>query len=84
MTQRGTERYMAPEIYQGGHYGFQVDIYSLGLVLYQYLNENRPPFCETMFPIMIIRIRRNGELEATLSLHRYMDQKNCKRWFCGQ
>ena len=46
MTQRGTERYMAPEIYQGGHYGFQVDIYSLGLVLYQYLNENRPPFCE--------------------------------------
>lgn len=45
MTQRGTERYMAPEIYRGGQYGFQVDIYSLGLVLYQYLNNNRPPFC---------------------------------------
>lgn len=46
MTQRGTERYMAPEIYRGGKYGFQVDIYSLGLVLYQYLNENCPPFCD--------------------------------------
>ena len=45
MTQRGTARYIAPEVYRGGHYGFQVDIYSLGLVLYQYMNENRPPFC---------------------------------------
>lgn len=45
MTQRGTARYIAPEIYRGGHYGFEVDIYSLGLVLYQYMNENRPPFC---------------------------------------
>ena len=45
MTQRGTARYMAPEVFRGGHYGFQVDIYSLGLVLYQYMNENRPPFC---------------------------------------
>ncbi len=45
MTQRaGTELYMAPEVLRGGHYDKRVDIYSLGLVLYQLMNGNRLPF----------------------------------------
>ena len=35
---------MAPEVYRGGDYGFSVDIYSLGVVLYRLLNRNRVPF----------------------------------------
>jgi serine/threonine-protein kinase len=35
---------MAPEVYKGEDYGFSVDIYSLGLVLYGVLNHGRVPF----------------------------------------
>ncbi|MFQ8837631.1 MAG: hypothetical protein ACLR8L_07075 [Oscillospiraceae bacterium] len=35
---------MAPEVYAGEEYGFSVDTYSLGLVLYRMLNKNRGPF----------------------------------------
>ena len=45
MTQKaGTELYMAPEVLRGGHYDQRVDIYSLGVVLYQLANGNRMPF----------------------------------------
>ncbi len=44
MSAKGTYTYMAPEVYRGEAYGATVDIYSLGLVLYRYLNENRTPF----------------------------------------
>ena len=40
----GTERYMAPEVYQSTHYDARADQYSLGLVLYWLLNERRLPF----------------------------------------
>lgn len=40
----GTETYMAPEVYMGRQYGHKADIYSLSLVLYRYLNQNRMPF----------------------------------------
>lgn len=43
-TKAGTESYMAPEIYRGEKYGKTVDIYSLGLVLYQLANNGRFPF----------------------------------------
>ncbi len=43
-TKAGTGRYMAPEVYRGERYNDTVDLYSLGLVLYRYLNENRLPF----------------------------------------
>lgn len=43
LSRRGTPRYMAPEV-TGGHYGKEVNIYSLGLVLYQYFNHGRLPF----------------------------------------
>lgn len=43
-TVRGTYAYMAPEVYKGKGCGFPADLYSLGLVLYQLLNDNRLPF----------------------------------------
>lgn len=43
-SKKGTESYMAPEVYQGKAYNASVDIYSLGLVLYRYMNNNRLPF----------------------------------------
>ena len=44
MSKQGTYKYMAPEIYKNEKYGSSVDIYSLGIVMYQLLNRNRTPF----------------------------------------
>ena len=44
LSRKGTEKYMAPEVYLGRPYGSSVDIYSLGLVLYSFLNQGRLPF----------------------------------------
>ena len=43
-SRKGTEDYMAPEVYLRRHYGTTVDIYSLGLVMYKYTNYGRLPF----------------------------------------
>ena len=43
-TKAGTYNYLAPEVYHGEKYGKQVDIYSLGMVLYWLLNKRRRPF----------------------------------------
>jgi len=44
LSKKGTFTYMAPEVYKGEQYGSSVDIYSLGLVMYRLLNNNRAPF----------------------------------------
>ncbi len=44
LSKKGTYTYMAPEIYRDEEYGSTVDIYSLGIVLYRLLNNNRAPF----------------------------------------
>ncbi len=44
LSQKGTFTYIAPEVYKGEAYGSSVDIYSLGLVMYRLLNNNRMPF----------------------------------------
>lgn len=47
LSRKGTEGYMPPEVYQGradSRYMEQIDIYSLGMVLYRLLNQNRLPF----------------------------------------
>lgn len=46
MTQAGTPYYLAPEITKSNRYDATVDLYSLGLVLYRYTNDNRLPFIE--------------------------------------
>lgn len=44
MSKKGTYNYMAPEVYRGLPYGPSVDLYSLGIVLYRLINNNRSPF----------------------------------------
>ncbi|MCI6422133.1 MAG: serine/threonine protein kinase [Blautia sp.] len=44
LSQKGTINYMAPEVYKGNNYSFNVDLYSLGMVLYRLLNNNVLPF----------------------------------------
>lgn len=44
ISRKGTLNYMAPEVYKGEECCSNVDIYSLGLVLYTLLNNNRIAF----------------------------------------
>ena len=51
LSMKGTFTNMAPEVHLGQEYGFTVDVYSLGTVLYQFLNNNRSPFLPVSGPI---------------------------------
>ena len=44
LSKKGTYTYMAPEVFNGQEYGSNVDMYSLGIVMYRFLNNNRTPF----------------------------------------
>ena len=44
LSRKVTYLYMAPEVYRVDAYGPTVDLYSLGLVMYKLLNNNRAPF----------------------------------------
>ena len=44
LSYKGTENYVAPEVYMGKRYNSTIDIYALGIVLYKLLNRNRLPF----------------------------------------
>ena len=44
LSKKGTYTYMAPEVYREEPYGATVDTYSLGIVLYRFLNDGRTPF----------------------------------------
>lgn len=63
----GTYDYMAPEVYNGGKYGKETDIYSLGMVMYWLLNDRTYPFltkgkAPTALEISSARQKRfNGE-----------------------
>ena len=46
LSQKGTYNYMAPEVAKGTKYDARVDIYSLGIMLYRLLNDNRLPFLD--------------------------------------
>lgn len=47
LTIVGTDGFMAPEVIRGEAYDGRVDIYSLGMVIYYYLNNRKEPFCDT-------------------------------------
>jgi len=47
LSQKGTQNYMAPEVFHGQTYDARADVYSLGIVLYKLMNGNRPPFLQT-------------------------------------
>lgn len=44
LSKKGTYTYMAPEVFKGEPYGANIDIYSLGIVMYRLLNNNMEPF----------------------------------------
>lgn len=68
MTRVGTPTYISPEVYFNWHSDHRLDIYSLGLLLYRFLNENRAPFLPLPPGIPdprqeedALRLRLNGE-----------------------
>ena len=66
LSTRGTYNYMAPEVFMGKKYNASVDTYSLGLVLYKLLNNNKFPFVDDEYVGFEDRqsantIRINGE-----------------------
>lgn len=61
MTVSGTFEYMAPELFVGEEGDLRVDIYSLGMVMYQLLNANRLPF----LPDYPQPVTENSKREAT-------------------
>lgn len=66
LSKKGTYTYMAPEVYKGDPYGSTVDIYSLGIVLYRLLNENRTPFLPA-YPAPITHSDRENALAKRFS-----------------
>lgn len=60
LSQKGTFNYMAPEVATGNTYDARVDIYSLGIVLYRLLNQNRLPFIETEQQLLNPNERKNA------------------------
>ena len=46
MSVKGSFSYMAPEVYNGHRYDSRVDIYSLGIMLYRLMNDQREPFVD--------------------------------------
>ena len=82
LSSKGTFNYMAPEVASGGHYDATVDIYSLGIVLFKLLNNNRIPFLNPYKPELkfedftsAIERRKNGEpLTAPIEASNAMTQ----------
>lgn len=60
MSKKGTYSYMAPEIYKGEKYDSSVDIYSLGIVLYKLMNQNRLPFLSLDKQLITYRDKENA------------------------
>ena len=65
-TRAGTVKYMAPEVFRGEKYTSNVDIYSLGLVMYQLLNANRLPFYPS-YPQLVTAQKREQANARRLS-----------------
>ena len=65
-TKAGTYPYMAPEVYKEQPYNATVDIYSLGIVLYQLLNDGRTPFLPP-YPTPIRYSDRDRAISARMS-----------------
>lgn len=60
LSQKGTFNYMAPEVANSGNYDARVDTYSLGIVLYRLLNNNKLPFLDTEKQLLNPNERKNA------------------------
>lgn len=60
MSIRGTYHYMAPEILSFGCDNSTVDIYSLGMVMYRILNNDRPPFVDSHIDCVTSTMLKNS------------------------
>ena len=65
LSKKGTYTYMAPEVFKGDEYGASVDMYSLGVVMYRFLNQNRTPFMPA-FPTTIKPSDRDEALQRRM------------------
>jgi serine/threonine-protein kinase len=65
LSKKGTYTYMAPEVFKGEEYGASVDTYSLGIVMYRFLNRNRTPFLPE-FPAPITPRDRDEALQRRM------------------
>jgi serine/threonine protein kinase len=65
LSKKGTYTYMAPEVFKGDDYGASVDTYSLGIVLYRFLNGGRTPFLPD-FPNPILPRDRDESLQRRM------------------
>ena len=65
LSKKGTYQYMAPEVFKGNEYGASVDTYSLGIVMYRFLNKNRAPFLPK-FPNPITPKDRDDALQRRM------------------
>lgn len=75
LSKKGTYTYMAPEVYKDGRYNSNVDIYSLGIVLYRLLNENRAPFLPP-YPAPITHSDRESATAKRMSGAAFPEPKN--------
>lgn len=78
LSRKGTYLYMAPEIYSSRPYGPTVDIYSLGIVMYKLLNENRLPFLPE-YPKPIVPLDKEEALYKRLKGMDIPEPKNGSR-----
>ncbi|MCL1916996.1 MAG: serine/threonine protein kinase [Peptococcaceae bacterium] len=60
LSKKGTNSYMAPEVFRYESYGAGADIYSLGVVLYSLLNQNRTPFLPEYPKLILIGDREQA------------------------
>lgn len=72
---RGFCTYMAPEMWSGEPYGGSVDVYSLGVMLYSLLNDNRPPFLP-IFPAPVTMTEQEGAFTRRMKGEKLPPPKN--------
>ena len=65
LSKKGTNTYMAPEVFKFESYGSGADIYSLGMVMYSLLNQNRVPFLPT-YPQAIMPADKDAALRRRM------------------
>ena len=60
LSQKGTYNYMAPEVLRSEGYTENVDVYSLGVVLFRLMNNNRIPFLDPYKQLVTYQERQDA------------------------